>query len=134
MRWVIDHAIEADAEWIKPIWEPATFWDFGRIWWRYWTSPSVNEHWLVIRPLAFAHFRVRRADAVRVVEEIAVAVAHRRQGIGAYLLHAIGRPVELKTDATNLASNAFYQATGFELLRTIPASRGSDRIMNVYRQ
>jgi len=133
--WAPDYATREDAEWIKPIFvaERAMFWDFGRIWYRYWAGwPDAWERWMVIRPHGFAHFRVRR-DGTRVVQEIAVAAAARRQGIGSELLGAIGRPIELKTDAQNLGSNAFYQALGFELINTVAAEHGQ-RLMNVYRR
>lgn len=131
---LIDIATREDAAWIRPIFEAerAMFWDFGRIWWRYWHSVAPGEWWLVLRPDAFVHFR-KRLDGMRVVEEIAVAPGARRNGVGRFLLQSIGRPIELKTDAQNLASNAFYQALGFDLIETTAAERGS-RLLNLYRR
>lgn len=131
----IEPATREDAAWIKPIFqaERETFWDFGRIWWRYWEGSAPGEWWLVIRPDAFVHFR-KRLDNTRVVEEIAVAAPARRKGLGRELLRAIGLPIVLRTDAANLNSNAFYQALGFRLDATVPAAHGySGRLLNVYR-
>ncbi len=132
--WMIEPATREDAEWIKPIFvaERGAFWDFGRVWWRYWEQVGSRERWDVIRPLGFIHYRLRR-DGIGMVYEIAVSAAARRRGIGRALMARVGEVALLKTDATNLPANAFYQSLGFRLTDTRMARDGV-RIMNVYER
>jgi ribosomal protein S18 acetylase RimI-like enzyme len=94
------------------------------------TARSANEHLVVIRKVAFAHYRVRK-DGQRVLYEIAVDPSERRKGHGKRLLAHIGTPMLLKTDAFNEESNAFYQALGF-ILEGVSTSRLGDKTLNHY--
>lgn len=82
---------------------------------RYGQRISDREKIIVIRPFAFAHYR-ERLDGVRNLYEIGVSAVARRQGHGRRLIEAIGRPLILKTDLDNEASNAFYVALGFKFM------------------
>lgn len=105
-------AKSADEAWIKSFWPTDQFWDFGRIWWRYWHQRSPGEYWLVIPECAFAHYKVK-ARGGKTLYEIAVHPDFRRQGHASRLLAQIGTPLSLKTNADHPDSNAFYQALGF---------------------
>lgn len=108
--------------------------DFGSIWWRYWQQadrPEPPERWVVIRPWAFAHYRLRR-DAVRTLYEIAVSADKRRQGFGAALIEFIGRPLQLKTNFDDIQSNGFYRSLGFQLVATIASKTQQRKRFNVY--
>lgn len=68
--------------------------------------------------MAFAS--VWKAPDYWFLHNLYVAPEHQRQGIGKGLLTevlaAIGRPVELKTDAPNLVARRFYEGFGFGLI------------------
>lgn len=84
-------------------------------------------------PAGFVHWRIRSrgpAAGERYVEQIVVAPAARRRGVGRALLEGVGRPVRLKTDADNNHSNDFYRALGFTLAGRVPSRAG--RLVNVY--
>jgi GNAT superfamily N-acetyltransferase len=125
-----------DKEWVLKIWaaEAAVLGvDPGLIWYRAWKDKAPNEHWIGISNIAFAHYRIRQRDGVRVLYEVAVAASSKRQGLGQELLKAIGYPMELKTDAGHAESNAFYVKLGFSLLGQRPTKSGN-KLLNVYRR
>lgn len=123
-------AVPKDADWIKPIWDEKTFWQFGTIWWRYWNQPK-GQFWIVIEPFAFCHYNQRR-DGVKVVHEIGVDQNQRRLGYGRALLDYVGTPITLKTDCDNTASNAFYRAYG--LLPAAKTQAKSGKWMMIYEK
>ena len=75
------------------------------------------------RVLAFAS--VWQAPTYWFLHNLFVAPDHQKQGIGSALLTevlaAIGRPVELKTDAPNLVARRFYEGFGFEVVEEAPS-------------
>ena len=66
------------------------------------------------------HWRVRN-DGVRVVDEVVVAAHVRRQGYGRALLNHVGRPVELKVDATNKTGAMFALGVGLQPVARVPS-------------
>lgn len=124
-------AVPEDAVWIKPLFDPALFWDFGRIWWRFWNQPTPNEHWDVIDGKAFVHWKVSHTGE-KSVQEIATHPDYRQQGCGRALLAHVGTPVSLKTDVDNTVSRLFYVRLGFKL--TARMSSRSGRSMAVYQK
>lgn len=76
---------------------------------------------------SFCHYH-RRKDGVAVVYEIAVPMSLRGRGIGKSLLSLIDPPIVLKCPADN-ASNRFYEAVGFKLLRM---EYGKSKRLNVW--
>jgi GNAT superfamily N-acetyltransferase len=132
--WQVEPACEADKAWIDAIFNADARYlasNFTTIWWRWLNRSTERDRWLVVRPYGFAHY-LARLDGVQVLYEMAVRTDMRRRGIGTALLAAIGRPVELKTDCDNEASNSFYLARGF-CLTGMKASRDGARLMNLYR-
>lgn len=113
---MIRNATPEDKQWIEPIFKREDHilgkGFFGTIWYRYWQAVEKKgrERWIVIPEVAFAHYRERK-DGVKVLMEI--AVTEKRKGFGRELMRNIGLPMELKTDADHLESNAFYKALGF---------------------
>lgn len=103
----------------------------GLVFYRWFNGGRAHEKWIVIPEVGFAHYLIRQRDGVRVLYEIAVSKEHRRQGIGKKLLAEIGRPIELKTDAENEASNAFYRGLGFMCVGQ--KRGGSGKLANVYQ-
>lgn len=94
---------------------------------------ATNEYWLVIRPAAFIHFRIKRNGTVALYE-IAVREDHKRQGLGRFLLEYMrgpGRPIELKTDADNEESNAFYSGMGMKMIQQ-KKSKSGKKLFNIY--
>lgn len=122
-----------DRAWVVRLYERERAWlgiVGSTVWWRYWHPRRPNEHWDVIREVAFVHWRLRR-DGVRVIDEIAVDPAARRQGLARLLVAHVGRPVTLKTDEANPESNACYLALGFRQIGT-QSSKDGKRRMHVY--
>lgn len=109
-------ASESDRDWVLAVWGPEgeRLGNVGgSVWYRFWHADERSrERWLVLEPFGFVHYRTRR-DGVNVVYEIAVAVGARRRGVARQLLEAVGKPIELKTDANNGVSLAAYAALGF---------------------
>ncbi|MEQ8355910.1 MAG: GNAT family N-acetyltransferase [Kiloniellaceae bacterium] len=72
------------------------------------------------RILAFAS--VWKAPDYWYLHNLFVAPKHQRQGLGsgllAVVLAAVGRPVELKTDAPNEVARRLYESSGFEVVET----------------
>ena len=61
------------------------------------------------------------ADRARFVDQICVARAHRRQGVGSALLRQLADgPLELHVERANRAAIAFYTAHGF-----VPSQEGA---------
>jgi ribosomal protein S18 acetylase RimI-like enzyme len=102
----------------------------GTVFWRWLQSKQPNERILVIRPVAFVHYRIKR-DGMRVVYEIAVAASAQRQGLARVLMDRVGRPVTLKTNADNEPSNRFYERLGFAVVAHVNTRDG--KLMNVYQ-
>jgi GNAT superfamily N-acetyltransferase len=126
----------ADKPWVIRIWkhyEHILGTDPGVIWWRAWNPLPKNARWIGIPELAFAHYLTRQRDGVKVLYEVAVDPAAKRQGLGKELLAAIGYPMELKTNADSAESNSFYQRLGFSLAGQKTSTDGT-RLFNIYRR
>lgn len=102
----------------------------GTMFWRWQTAAGKNERLIVIPQLGFAHFRVKK-DGTRVLYEIAVDAAAKRQGVGRLLMKVVGRPVLLKTDRDHAESNGFYRALGLTHCGTTVAKSGKK--LNVWQ-
>lgn len=98
--------------------------------WRWLQNGATNERIIVVEPLAFAHYRIKK-DGSRVLYEIAVDVAAKRQGLGRLLMERVGRPVMLKTDRDHAESNAFYKSLGLSLAGVTVARSG--KRLNVWQ-
>lgn len=125
-----------DKDWILGIWkhyEPVLGRSPSTIWYRAWQNPGDNEFWVGIRPHAFAHYRVRKADGIKVLYEIATDPSLKRKGYARQLIQHIGFPMELKTDALHAESNAFYVSLGFKLAGQ-KSDREGTKLMNIYRR
>jgi ribosomal protein S18 acetylase RimI-like enzyme len=129
----VELATEADLEWIKPVHNAnkniLAEYD-GRNTWTALNDPKKQNWLIVVRPYAFARFYVRK-DGTKTLFEIAVREDMKRKGIAKLLLDYIGRPVNLKTDADNEESNAFYRALGFVLLGRKTTAKGKP--VNIYQ-
>lgn len=95
---------------------------------------AKNDHWVALGQSATAHYRVKR-DGFVTLYEIAVAEDAKRQGLGrALIVHMRGpngnRPIELKTDADNEESNAFYLGLGMK--RVGQKKTKSGKLVNLY--
>jgi GNAT superfamily N-acetyltransferase len=133
-----------DTEWLKRVWTSVEA-DIGswfvvgaRAWYVYQKARTstphkvAREHWVGVEGAAFAHYRVRARDGVAVLGEIGVLPAARRQGFARALVGSMPRPLELKTDATNLASNAFYVSLGGVLMGRARAKSDQRRALCCY--
>jgi len=125
----------ADRTWAQRIWT-ADLGAFGLTWYRYWCRTTTAERWVGIADVAFAHYRVKRDGSVTLYE-IAVAPERRREGIGsqllAYLSEQGARSVALKTDSTNVVSNAFYAARGFTRIGEHASQNGKKMLVEYAR-
>lgn len=131
----IEAAVPADQKWVGKLFDAnkAILGNVsgGTVFWRWRAGLNPREHVVVIRPeLAFAHYLVRK-DGTRVLYEMAVTAEAKRQGLGRAILEHIGRPIELKTDADNQESNAFYRRMG--LVCVGQKTGGSGKVMNVFQ-
>ena len=104
----------------------------GRVLWQWLHDGDSNEFICVIRPLAFVHYRIRN-DGVRVVYRLAVTPEARRCGLGRRLMRHVGRPVTLKTNATNRPANRFYRQLGMVRVATTRTRSGAHRLHVYYR-
>lgn len=121
-----------DGVWVKLVWRACKHILGGPSPWHRWLSSGApNEHFVGVRPIAFAHYRERR-DGVRVLYNIGVAPGVRRRGLGRALLEHMGSPIELKTDAADPVSNAFYTALGFTRAGSTETKAGKP--MHIYRR
>lgn len=127
-----------DKGWVSAVWKTAEA-DIGswggvgsRAWFFFWRNHPEREFWIGVEPFAFAHYRLRARDRAFVLDEVAVAPEARRRGHARELVEAIGRPLQLKTDASNEASNALYRKLGFARLGSMPAKSNSARLLHVY--
>lgn len=129
----VESADDADEEWIEALFEANSdiLGSFSPAWWRWRNADTARNRWIVIRPIAFAHF-LERQDGVKTLYEIAVDQRVKRAGIGTRLLDEIGYPMKLKTDADNAESNRFYRALGFERVGQDTTSSGKP--VNRYRK
>lgn len=135
---MIERLARTDEEWVKRLFVAnAGVLGIGDVanqtWYRYWARQNDGgEFWKVIRPHAFAHYRVRK-DGWRTLYEIAVAQEAKGQGLGRRLVEHIGFPQRLKTDASHAESNAFYRKLGFQLVLTTQSKDGN-KLLNHYEK
>lgn len=129
---MIEDFTEADIPWVRELLKknPTLLHDPGQVIWRFFNQRQSGEFWMVIRPHALAHFKVRR-DGWKTLYEIAVDATQRRNGYARKLVEHIGRPLQLKTDEDNVESNAFYKALGFLPMGLVVSSKG--KRINVYK-
>jgi len=96
---------------------------------------AKNDHWVAIGESAFAHFRAKR-NGIVTLYEIAVAEDSKRKGMGRALIGYMRgpgpalRPIELKTDAENEESNAFYLGLGMKRVGQKKTKKG--KVVNLY--
>ncbi len=116
MKWKIEGATKSDFDWITKLFKKneGILGSADLTIWRHKNS-NAKSRFIVIRPHAFAHFNLKR-NGEKTLYEIAVDTNMKRMGIGRALVDFIGAPMLLKTDADNIASNAFYASLGFFLL------------------
>lgn len=124
----------ADAAWVLPLFtaNQSILGPASVAWHRFWAGARTRNHWIVIEGLAFVHYR-RRLDGVYVIDEIAVDAAAKGRGLGRRLVERIGLPIELKTDADNAESNAFYQRLGFYPAGT-KRSKSGKKLFRLWRK
>jgi GNAT superfamily N-acetyltransferase len=124
----IETAVPEDKAWaVKLLSEVVN--DGSAIWWRVEQKPKADAL-LVVRPVAVAHYSIRR-DGWKILQEIAVRSDSRRQGLATALLKEIGTPVKAKTDLDNIGANNFYLAMGFAFGGGALTRNGS-KMMNCY--
>lgn len=126
-------AIPQDIDWVRPILDSAKhiLGNGTLAWYRFWHGGLVDgARWIVVEGKGFVHFK-RRRDGTSVIYEIAVSPDHKRQGVGRQLVAQVGYPIELKTDADNEESNAFYRALGFHPIGCKVSKKG--KRMRIYR-
>lgn len=112
---MIEPATEEDRDWLLELWkanEEHLGWFGPRTWHMFWKGHAPNEHWDVLRPQGFIRWRNRR-DGWRTVYDI--AVAEQGKGLGRLLMEHVGRPVRLKTNASNLNAQGFYRHLGLSI-------------------
>lgn len=102
----------------------------GTVFWRWTQANQKTQKWIVIPGKAFCHYGIRK-DGTKYIYEIAVHPDCKRMGLARELLNFVGRPVELKTDATHTESNLFYLKIGLTCVGTTTARSG--KILNVYQ-
>jgi len=131
----ISDAQPHDKEWIKQVWD-RRLGGFGLAWSWYWKQRELHfgaaadrQRWLVVRPVGFVHYYLRR-DGWKTIHEIAVRREFRRTGVGRALLRAVEAPIRLTTDADNAESNEFYRREGFDLFDEKRSKKG--KLMNIY--
>lgn len=95
---------------------------------------SIARHNLVVAEyqgyvVGFVNYRARR-DGWQTIYEIAVDKARHGAGIGAGLLAAVPKPIQLKCTVDNAGGNAFYAASGFTNFGVVA---GRKRQLNVWR-
>lgn len=136
--WDVRPLVEADGRWLARVWASVEG-DIGswfvvgsRAWYLHCKSPGPREVWVGVPECAFAHYVTRKRDGVAVLSELGVEPDSRRRGLASALLRTIPRPLELKTDARNAASNAFYRSLGGVLLGAFPARTDPRRIIHAY--
>jgi ribosomal protein S18 acetylase RimI-like enzyme len=130
----IDKGVWADAPWIDKLLKAnqAAFGSLGghELFWRLALPGNSNEHILVIRPVAFVHYR-RNRTGLRVVYEIVVDERSKQRGLGRALMEAVGRPVTLRTDTGNDEANNFYKRIGLVVVGVARKRDGTK--LNVYQ-
>ena len=130
----IDKAVLEDAPWLDKLLKAnqRAFGSLGgkELFWRLALPGNANEHVLVIRPVAFVHYR-RNRTGLRVVYEIAVDDKSKQRGLGSALMAAVGRPVMLRTDKDNEEANNFYKRIGLVVVGV--AYKRDGRKLNVYQ-
>lgn len=122
---------EEDRQWLAPIFKETKhiLGNIGLSLYRCLQGTSEREFFLVIEGVGFVHFLVKQ-NGQRTLYNIGVASEHKRKGYGRTLLAQVGLPVDLKTDADNPESNAFYRALGFSLVGTKLTKSGKP--VNIY--
>ncbi len=130
----IEKAVLEDMEWVGKLFS-ANKKILGEmaptsVFYRWFHGKNPREKFVVIRPFAFAHYLVR-LDGIQTLYEIAVQEDQKRKGMGSSLLEFMGRPISLKTDATNDESNLFYRKLGFHCVSQITG--GSGKKLNIYQ-
>ena len=120
-----------DEAWVKKLFEDHQYilGPFGPTWHFYWKNNKPHERWVCIEGEAFAHYLNKKKGGVTLYE---IAVKTKRKGYGSQLMEHMGGPMELKTDADNEESNAFYLRLGFMCVGQ-KASNNGKKIFNVYQ-
>lgn len=124
-----------DKEWVMRVWKPSEKILGPRelAWKRSWMlGPKPNDCWIGIEQVAFAHY-LKRRDGINVLYEIGVDPQVKRGGYGRQLIFHIGFPMELKTDADNEESNAFYRRLCFTHVGQ-KRSKNGKKLFNIYRR
>lgn len=123
--FVIRGARPEDEEWVEPIFDAYSevLGHFGTAWHRWQSADTERNRWVVIPRVAFAHY-LERLDGWNTLYEIGVHENAKRHGFGTRLLHHIGTPMRLKTDAEHPESNLFYERNGFDLVDTSETAKG----------
>jgi GNAT superfamily N-acetyltransferase len=85
---------------------------------------TPNIHWSVVRPHAFAMWRMRR-DGVRFLSRIIVDESMRNCGIGIAILNHIGKPILLHTQSDNVHAIEYYKRRGFTTIGNTYTRRGN---------
>lgn len=93
-------------------------------------GPRHGEKWIVIEPVAFAHYRL--AEKGCWLLNVGVDPAVQRKGLGQKILADLPRPIYLKTDAADPVSNGFYRKRGFRLIGSAKTRKGKN--LNVWAQ
>lgn len=123
----VEPAVLADRAWIVRVGrqgEDYGLWgDVGRLFWRHTIADRHVDHWDVIRPYAWVHWRLRE-DGWRTLYEIMTDEAYRGLGYGRALVEHIGAPCMVKADRDNKTANAFYKALGFRLVDATASRKG----------
>jgi GNAT superfamily N-acetyltransferase len=117
---------ESDQGWIVRLFDEnkVELGSFGKaVVWRWVNGKAENDIFIGIREVAFAHYRIRQRDGVRVLYEIAVSSSARGRGLGRRLVEYIGFPMTLKTNSTNKA-RSFYERLGFSFKGEVHAKDG----------
>jgi ribosomal protein S18 acetylase RimI-like enzyme len=102
---------------------------------------GIEKGWMIVAELprwgivGFLHYRHRR-DSQTTLYELCVMDAHRRDGVGGALVHALveesvacGKSVVCLKTPSGSPANEFYKAIGFQLLGTVP---GRGRSLNLW--
>lgn len=129
----IEQVTKDDEAWIKELFEVNSYilGGFGLTWHMFWKNKKPNEFWIKIGTEAFARYLIKKNGSGVTLYEIAVKT--KRKGYGSALMKYMGTPMQLKTDADNEESNAFYEKLGF-ICRGKKKSKNGKKEFNIYKK